>query len=151
SAESTAERRVVFYPPLPTVALDPLNSQDTLEEKVVLTGTGQADTPDPFSLLFRVWNSEGEVKSFTPQIDRNAGTWKVELALFPGSNAIEAVAANKWHAPRVVTGSLTLHYRRPPRIIPGSLPKEVPAVETNKVRLAVTVECPTDRPLEAIR
>jgi WD40 repeat protein len=146
---NTAERWVVFYPPLPAVAIDPLDSQDVLTEKVTLKGTFLAETKDPFDMLFRVTSPDGKVKPFKPEVDLKAGNWKVELSLFPGSNTVETFVANKWRGERAVEGVLKLHFRRPPRIT--AFPPEVEAVETNKVRLAVTVSSPTDRPLTAIK
>src|SRR5439155_4615012 len=82
SDENTAERWVVFYPPLPTVAMDPLSSPDVFTEKITLMGTFQAATKDPFDMRFRVTSPEGEAKSFTPEVDLKTGKWKVELSLF---------------------------------------------------------------------
>ena len=66
--------------------------------------------------------------------------WKVDLALFPGSNSVAAFVANKWRGERALEGVLKLHYRRPPRIT--AFPEKVEAVETNKVGMTLTVAGP---------
>jgi hypothetical protein len=148
SQENTVEHEVVFWPALPEVAMDALKSPDILTEKTTLTGTFQAATSDPFDLLFRLASLEGKVKSFKPELNRKAGKWKVELSLFPGENSVETIVANPWRGGRAVEESLKLRYRRPPQIT--AFPKAVDAVETNKIRLAVAVEGPADRPLTAM-
>jgi WD40 repeat protein len=148
SDESTAERRVVYRPPLPAVTIDPLAGPDVLAEKVTLTGAFQAATKDAFNLSFRVTSAEGKVKSFKPEVDLRAGKWKAELSLFPGANTVEAFVGNEWRGERAAGSALTLRYRRPPRIT--AFPKEVEAVETNKVRLTLAVEGPAGRPLTAV-
>jgi WD40 repeat protein len=146
---NTTECWVVFYPPLPTVMTDPLDSPDALTEKVTLSGTFQAATKDPFDLLFRVTSSDGKVASFKPELDLKADKWKVELALFPGSNTVETIVANKWRGERAIDGVLRLRYRRPPQIT--TLPEKVEAVETNKVKLPMTVVGPAGRSLTALK
>jgi WD40 repeat protein len=144
---STAEQWVVFYPPLPAVAMDPLASADFLVDRVTLTGTVQAATEHKFKVLFRVSSSEGNVKA--PEVDLKGGKWKVELTLFPGLNTVETFVANEWRGEQAVEGALKLRYRRPPQIT--AFPKEVEAVETNKVKLDVTVEGPAGWPLTAVK
>jgi WD40 repeat protein len=149
SDENTSEHWLVFHPPLPTVTIDPLDSQDLLTPKTTLTGTFQAATQDPFDLRFRVTSPEGTTKSFQPEIDRKTGKWKVELTLFPGGNTLQTIVANRWRGERTVEGAVQLRYRRPPQIT--AIPQEVEAVETNKVRLALTVEGPMERALTQIK
>jgi hypothetical protein len=131
------------------VTFDPLTSSDFLSNVVTLTGTVVAATDDPFDVRFQITNPSGEVRQFQPEIDQKAGTWKVQLSLFPGGNAVEAIVANRWRGGRTVDGTLGLRYRRPPRVT--VFPKEVEAVETNRVELALTVEGPSERPLKAIK
>jgi hypothetical protein len=149
SDESTVLRRLVFHPPLPVVAIDPLDSPDVLAAKVALKGTVRAATKDPIRLRFRVTSAEGKEEWFLPEVEREHGTWKVELTLFPGENSIQAFAGNEWRGERAVERLLKLRYRRPPRIT--KFPEEVEAVETNKVKLAMTVEGPAGRPLTAVQ
>jgi hypothetical protein len=56
--------------------------------------------------------------------------------------------ANKWRAEQRAGEALQLNYLRPPKIT--AWPKEVEAVETNKVSLALTVEGPPERRLTGI-
>jgi WD40 repeat protein len=149
SDANTLERWVVFYPPLPAVTTDPLRSPEVFTEKLLLTGTFQAAPTDPFSVRFRISSPDGKVKSLTPQVDPKARTWKVELPLFPGSNTVEAFVANPWRGEQAVGGTLNLRYRRPPQIT--ACPKEVEAIETNKVKLAVIVQGPAGQPLTAFK
>jgi WD40 repeat protein len=149
SDANTAERQVLFHPPLPTLAMDPLDSQELLTDNVLLMGTYQSATDDPFDVRFRVASAEGKVKDFKPEVDQKARRWKVGLALFPGSNSVEAFVANRWRGEQAVGGVLRLLYRRPPQIT--AFPREVEAVETNKVRLALTVEGPAGRPLTGVK
>jgi WD40 repeat protein len=146
---STTERWVVYYPPLPTVAVDPLNGEDVLAEKLTLTGTFESATKDPFQLHFRVAAADGSSKKFPAEVDLKADKWKVELSLYPGGNSIEPVVANKWRGEKSLPGMVKLRYRRPPRIT--AFPETVEAVETNKVRLPLTVEGPADRPLTGVK
>jgi WD40 repeat protein len=148
SDESVAERRIVFHPPLPTLTLDPLASPVVFAEKVTLKGAVQAATKGPFDLIFRVTSPEGKSASFKPKLDEKARTWQVELTLAPGANTVEAFVANEWRKAESVGGVLTLNFRRPPRIT--AIPAQVEAVETNKVRLMLTVESPADRPLKQL-
>jgi WD40 repeat protein len=66
SPEKRAERWVVFYPPLPTIAINPLGSPDVLTQKFPLAGTFRAATEDRFDVRFRITSQEGEVKLLTP-------------------------------------------------------------------------------------
>jgi hypothetical protein len=145
----TEDRYVVFHPPLPTVSVDPLQSEDVLAEKVTLTGTFQAATRHAFGARFRVTSPEGKVKSFLPKVDRAAAKWKAELSLFPARNTIQAFVSNEWRGEQALEEKLNLYYRRPPRIT--EFPKQVEAVETNKLKLTVMVEGPADRPLTAFQ
>ncbi len=146
SDENTEVRWLLFHPTLPDILVDPLKGPDSLTDEITLTGAFQAATKDLFDLTFRVTTPDGKVKPFTPDLDKVAGTWKVQLRLFPGSNTVEALAANRWRGARVVAGPWNVRYRRPPRIT--KVPTEIKAVETNKVSLEVTVEGPIDRPLQ---
>jgi hypothetical protein len=144
SDDSTTARRIVFQPPLPAVTIAPLAGQDFLTEKVALAGMFQAVTDDPFNLSFAVTSAEGKTKSFEAALDRKTSKWKVEVSLFPGVNTVGGSVANRWRGRQAVEGALSLRYRRPPQIT--AHPKEVEAVETNKVKLALTVEGPAERP-----
>jgi hypothetical protein len=146
---NTVERSIVYYPPLPAIVLDPQDSEDVFTDKKKLTGTFQTTTQDPFDLCFRVTSEDDKTKSFKPELDLKARTWKVELSLFSGGNNIAALVANKWRSERAIERMVTLRYRRPPQIT--AFPKEVEAVETNKIRLAITVTGPADRKLTAIK
>jgi WD40 repeat protein len=148
SDENVVEHWLIFYPPLPAIATDTLSAPDVFTEKIPLTGTFQAGTYDAFSLRLRVTSSEGKMKSFSPELDLKARKWKVELSLFPGSNTIEALTANQWRGEQA-KGLLKLYYRRPPQIT--GYPRAVEAVETNKVKLGVTVQGPAGRPLTAFK
>jgi WD40 repeat protein len=142
------ERRVRFIPPLPSITFNPLESEDVATERVTLTGRYAAVTDDPFELEFGVVAPNDTSTNFKPEMDAKSRTWKVEVKLTPGINTITAVVGNRWRGLSPSASSLMLHYRRPPRI--AKAPAKAVAVETNKVRLALTVEGPADRPLRAI-
>jgi WD40 repeat protein len=148
SPEKTVEYQVVYWPPLPVVAMDPLNSPEVFQQKLPLTGTFKAETTDPFDLVLQVSSPEGKKCSFKPQLDRDAKTWKAELSLLPGENRVETLVTNKWRGERAGDSAFKLYYRRPPQITEAA--KSVDAVETNKVSLAITVEGPAGQPLTAI-
>lgn len=148
SDESVSERWVVFHPPLPTVSIDPLESPDVQSERIAISGKFEAATDDNFKLRFRVMSANGKVNTFDPVIDRRAGTWKVDITLLPGVNAVETLVSNEWRDELPVGGTLNLNYRRPPRI--AAFPEMIKAVETTKVKLSLTVTGPIGRPLTAI-
>jgi WD40 repeat protein len=150
SDEYATDRWIVYHPPLPEVTIDPqsLGNQDRLEEKCVLAGKVNSLANEPFDLRFVVTSLSGK-KSFKPTVDHNSGEWKAELSLFPGQNTIQAVVANEWRGEREAAAALKLRYRRPPRIT--EFPKMVQAVETNKVKVSLTVGGPADRPLVGVK
>ncbi|MCE9530769.1 MAG: hypothetical protein K8T89_06545 [Planctomycetes bacterium] len=147
--ESTTERQVAYHPSLPNVVFDPLAGQEMLTDKLTLTGTFQSATNDSFEMVFRINSAQGTVKRFKPVLDKMAGKWKVELSLFPGGNSIETLVSNEWRSERAVGEVLPLNYRRPPRI--AKIPANIDAIETNKVKLELTIEEPAGRPLTAIK
>src|SRR5262249_764596 len=102
SDQDTEERWVVYYPPLPAVAVDPLGGPVSLTQKVTRTGRFESATQDPFDFFFRVASPEAQTMTFKPEVDLKARTWKVELSLYPGLNTIQALVANKWRGERAV-------------------------------------------------
>jgi WD40 repeat protein len=144
----TAKYPMIFYPPLPSVSLDPPDSPDVLTEKITLGGAFRAETTDPATVRILVTSAEGKTRPFKPELDPKTGRWKAELTLFPGNNTIERFVANKWRPEQRAGEALQLNYLRPPKIT--AWPKEVEAVETNKVPLTLTVEGPPDRRLTGI-
>jgi WD40 repeat protein len=148
SEVSTAEYQIVYRPPLPSATLDPLAGPEVVTDKVLLTGKVQAAT-DSCTLGLRVTPSDGKARLVEAEVDHKAGRWKAELTLFPGINTIEMLGGNPWREKRLLEGEWKLLYRRPARITAWR--KEVEAVETNKVKLQLTVESPADRPLTGIK
>ncbi len=149
SDENSAERSVVYHPPLPNYTLDPWKGDDPVVDGVTLTGTVRAATADPFEISIRVISPTGEVREYKADLDLKAGKWKAAIKLFPGGNTIETVATNKWRRESPVGNLMALHYRRPPRII--EFPQKVEAKETKKLRLDLKVQGPTGLPLREIR
>jgi hypothetical protein len=149
SLENQVERLLVFYPPLPAITRERLGKHDELKKEVKLKGTVEK-TKFKFDYRIQVKSSDGkQVKDFLPQVNLAAGTWEVLLELFPGNNTIESFVKNDWRDWRPVEGGLELRYRRPPRIT-KVVELATTAVDTNWVKLDMTVESPADRPLTEI-
>jgi hypothetical protein len=144
----TADLSVVFHPPLPVLAADPLDRPDRLDAKLILTGTFRAAPPHPFKLTVRVTPEQGPAKDFQAEVDAEKKTWQAALTLTPGRNQVEALVRNDWRGEEPAAAvNLTLRYRRPPRIVEA---KDVTAVETAVVDLPLTVESPAKMPLRLI-
>jgi WD40 repeat protein len=131
-------------PVVPKVVIAPLATPDLVTDHIALRGSFQS-LPETFGLRLRVTATNGQVRSTVAGLDRQAGHWTAPLTLFPGNNSVEVLAVSKAQGEQVLAGPLALQYRRPPRIT--VYPREVEAVETNKVKLTVTVEGPAERPL----
>jgi hypothetical protein len=149
SPEGVVERRVVYHPPLPAISPDPVAGPDVFDDKVTLTGLVRPATQDAFTLTIRVTDSAGRVTTPKVDVNLNAGEWKVEVPLAPGRNTIETIVANKWRGEHPVGAGLALSYRRRPRIT--EFPEQIEAAGTNRVRLALAVRGPADRPPTAVR
>src|SRR5207248_7152260 len=108
------------YPPRPpTVEVAPGLPADVLGPDLVLRGAySDAAAGVPFDV--RVIGSgprPGQVREFpattTPGRDPAAGAWQAAVTLFPGTNRLGVVTANRWGT-HEAAGPPEVAYRRPP-------------------------------------